>query len=218
MSHDQWQDQVDDFSPHEVATLISHDLRSPLQVAHGRVELAKTTGDMEHLEAAERAILRVEQLLDDLTTFVREDDILGNATPVHLETIAQLSWEMVGNESATLRIESTQLIRADSERFQRVLENLFSNCVIHGGEDVTVRVGMLSDQDGFYVADDGDGIDQRTMDLIFEPKFSTKSDGTGYGLPIVQRIAHAHGWSITVTTSRNGGTRFEFSDVDVIVD
>ena len=214
-NHEQWQHEVEQFGPKDIATLISHDLRSPLQVAHARIELARGTGDMEHLEAAETAIMRVEQLLEDLTTFAQEDELLEDVRSIELETVARLSWETVATKSATLTVESSQPIRADVNRFQRLLENLLRNCVMHGGEAVNVRVGMLPDADGFYVADDGCGIDSSKEEHIFEPKYSTEPEGTGYGLAIVQRIAEAHDWSIAVTSSRDGGARFEISGVDV---
>jgi len=69
--------------------------------------------------------------------------------------------------------------------------------------------------DGFYVADDGAGIDPSERDAMSEPSHSTRTDGTGFGLAIVERIAEAHGWEVSVTESRAGGARFEFTDVDL---
>jgi len=67
-------------------------------------------------------------------------------------------------------------------------------------------VGRLPN--GFYVADDGTGIDPSERDAVFDPGHSTERDGTGFGLSIVERIAEAHGWEVSVTESRTGGARF----------
>jgi PAS domain S-box-containing protein len=77
-------------------------------------------------------------------------------------------------------------------------------------EPITVQVGALADAPGFYVADDGVGIEPADRDRVFEAGFSTSESGTGLGLGIVSRIARAHGWEADVCVSSAGGARFEF--------
>jgi len=74
-----------------------------------------------------------------------------------------------------------------------------------------VTVGAL-DQ-GFYVADDGSGVDDDGA--VFEMGHSTADDGTGIGLAIVAQIADAHGWQLDLTESADGGARFELSGVSL---
>jgi len=62
---------------------------------------------------------------------------------------------------------------------------------------------------GFYVADDGPGIDPAERESVFEWGYTTGRDGTGLGLAIVRRIAEAHGWSVSATGSAARGARFE---------
>ena len=50
---------------------------------------------------------------------------------------------------------------------------------------------------------------------VFESGYSTDDDGTGFGLAIVEEIANAHGWRVTVTESETDGARFEITGVDV---
>ena len=89
----------------------------------------------------------------------------------------------------------------------------FDNTVKHDGDDVTVTVGPTDDGEGFYLEDDGTGIDPEARDRIFESGYSGGS-GTGLGLAIVERIADAHGWEVTATDSETGGARFVVSGVD----
>lgn len=105
-------------------------------------------------------------------------------------------------------------IEADESRLHGLFENLFRNAVEHAGDDVTVRVGRLTDETGFYVEDDGPGIPADDRDEIFDHGFTTSEEGTGYGLSIVAEIVAGHGWDITVSESDTGGTRFEITDTD----
>jgi signal transduction histidine kinase len=68
--------------------------------------------------------------------------------------------------------------------------------------------------DGFYVADDGPGVPEADRESVFESGYSTDREGTGLGLTIVQEIAEAHGWEVSVTDSESGGARFEITGVE----
>jgi len=91
---------------------------------------------------------------------------------------------------------------------------LLRNTVDHGGDDVTVRIGQ-ADENTVYIEDDGPGVPEDERDAVFDPGYSSGKDGTGFGLAIVQRLAEAHGWDLTLTDSESGGARFEFSDVEI---
>jgi signal transduction histidine kinase len=69
-------------------------------------------------------------------------------------------------------------------------------------------------EDGFYVADDGPGIPPSERDRVFELGHSSSDGGTGFGLDIVEQVATEHGWEIRVTDGKNGGARFEITDVE----
>jgi signal transduction histidine kinase len=90
-----------------------------------------------------------------------------------------------------------------------LLENLFENAVDHGGGDVTVSVG--STPAGFYIADDGDGIDVEARQEAFDAGYTTTAEGTGFGLNIVDRVATAHDWDVDLSESANGGARFDIT-------
>lgn len=135
-----------------------------------------------------------------------------SAESVSVSAQAEECWQVVPNDDATLVVESDQTILADRSRLQQLLENLLSNAVTHGSTDVTISAGGLAD--GFYVADDGDGIPEEDRSNIFEAGYSTAEDGTRFGLRIVKQIVDAHGWEIQIVDSRSGGARFEITRVD----
>jgi len=196
----------------EFVGIVSHDLRNPLTVAQGRLELAREECSSDHLARAADAVDRGQALVEELLTLARDGREVRSAEPVDLAELARRSWETVETEAATLETDVSRRVRAEKSRLRQLFENLYRNAVEHGGDDVTVRVGGLTD--GFYVADTGSGIPTANREEVFDAGYSTSADGTGFGLRIVEQAAEAHGWAVTVTESGSGGARFEFTSVD----
>jgi PAS domain S-box-containing protein len=200
----------------QFASIVSHDIRNPLNVAQLRLDLAMDECESEHLEAVERSVERMETLTDELLSLARMGDSVTELSPVELSTVTSDCWHNVETTSATLSVPSEGQIQAAETRLQQLIENLLRNAVEHGGEDVIVTVDFLDDGDGFYVEDDGEGMTDEVREQALESGFSTQEGGTGFGLAIVARAAEAHGWDLTVGKSESGGARFEFTGVDII--
>ncbi len=201
------------------ASVVSHDLRNPLSVASGNVQLATAALDdddpdaaRERLDAVASAHDRMDRLIADLLELSRQGETVGSPETVAVEAVAKRAWEHVDVGAADLRIAAAPTIRADPDRLQQLLENLFRNSLDHGDGDVTVTVDAIPD--GFAVADDGPGIDIEDRESVFEFGYTTDEEGTGLGLAIVREIAHAHGWEVALTAADDGGARFEFHDVE----
>lgn len=196
------------------ANTVSHDLRNPLNVADGRLELAREESDNEHLAAVADAHDRMAALIEDLLVLARSGEAVGELEAVAVANLVKECWRNVATAEATLEPAIDREIRADRGRLQQLFENLTRNAVEHGGESVTVIVGTLDD--GFYIEDDGSGISEDGRDKVFDAGYSTDNDGTGFGLSIVQRIVDAHGWDIRVTDGSSGGARFEITGVEFV--
>ncbi len=204
----------------EFATVVSHDLRNPLDVALGRAEVLPEIADVgeeteQHLDEIYNSLKRMEQLIQDVLTLSRQNEHRIETEPVDLATVARDAWENVATRDATLRVAGTASVTAHRDRLLRLFENLFRNSVEHGGSGVAVDVGTLEDAAGFYVADDGPGIDEKNREQLFQGGYSTSDGGTGLGLTIVREIAHVHGWTVTATENReaDSGARFEVTGV-----
>jgi len=193
------------------ASIVSHDLRNPLNTMEGSLELAEETGDTEDFERCRQTIHQMRRLIEDLLTLAREGAIIESTAPVDLEDAAESAWQAVPTEDASLSIETNLVIEADTDRVEQLFGNLYRNAVEHGGPTVTVRIG--ESEDGFFVADDGPGLPKESGEAVFNAGYSTTSDGTGLGLAIVRRISDAHGWDVSAEESREGGARFEFIGV-----
>lgn len=192
--------------------VVSHDLRNPLTVASNSLELAQEESDSPYLDNAVDAIDRSQVLVEDLLAFAQTDETSLQSESIILSELIEECWEGVPSENATLIVETKRTISADRSRLKQLFENLFRNSVEHGGGDVTITVGALSD--GFYVADDGAGLSAGDHREIFETKYSTADGGLGIGLQIVQRTVDAHDWEIAATDSQDGGARFEVTGVE----
>ncbi|WP_053948034.1 PAS domain S-box protein [Halolamina sediminis] len=221
------------------ASIVSHDLRNPLNVAEGRLELAAEECNSEHLGHVGDAHERMNALIDSLLSLAREGELAADPAPVDVADVVESAWATVATGDAELRVAVEGTIAADRSRLSQLFENLFRNAVEHGsttsqtesddavehgaaddgtqpgdvapGPGVTVTVGELDG--GFFVADDGPGVPENERESVFETGYST-GEGIGFGLPIVEQVAEAHGWSVRLVESEGGGARFEFTGVD----
>ena len=225
----------------EFTSIVSHDLRAPLNEAETAAALAQLTDEDEYFEKLEAQHDRMERMIGDLLTLAREGRTVSTAEPVDVTELVVEVWErFCGAEDSLELPDDTVVVDGDPARLRQLFENLLGNAVEHGStssrpeaddavehgstsppsqarEDavehsssaVTVTVGRHDD--GFFLADDGTGIDEERREAAFDPGYTTADDGTGFGLTIVRRIADVHGWDISMTESDAGGVRFEFA-------
>ena len=224
----------------EFADIVSHDLRNPIQVASGHLDLLADSvppENREHLDGALQALDRMETIIESTLTLAREGRDIETPEPVAFADVVERAWASVATDDATLTVgDVPETVRGDPARLATLLENLFRNAVEHGStgnrtasddsvehsstgsrpeadDSVDITVGGLDD--GFYVADDGPGIPEAERGSVFDSGHSSEQDNTGFGLAIVQRIAHAHDWSVGITESADGGAQFEFRGIVV---
>ena len=212
----------------EFTGVVSHDLRNPLTVVKGRIELARDECDSPHLDDASDSLNRCLTLIDDLLALARGGDDAHEVEPISLTAAATDCWEHIETEGATLAVETERTVRADRSRLEQLLQNLLENSVEHGRSkterdsataheaptQLTVTVGETPDGGGFYVADDGPGVPASVRNRLFEPGYSTGETNAGLGMGIVARAATDHGWTVTVAESEAGGARFEVRGVE----
>jgi signal transduction histidine kinase len=149
-----------------------------------------------------------------LLRVARQGQVVENPEPTTIDSVLEIAREGALPATATLDYEQVSPVMADSSRLVQVFENLLRNSTEHGGEAVTVRVGPL--KDGFYVEDDGPGIPEADRERVFDHGYTTRQDGTGYGLSVVRSIVGAHGWDVVVTDADDGGARFEITGIEFV--
>ena len=193
----------------QFASIVSHDLRNPLNVAAGYLELAKDTHPCTELDEIEQAHRRMERLIENVLSLARDGTTLEETQPVHLRTAAREAWGNVSTEEGALTVDTDEVVDAEATQLLQLLENLFRNAVEHAGPDVHVRI--VETPTGFAVEDDGPGIPPADRDRIFESGYSSAGENTGLGLAIVRQITEAHGWNVDVVNGAHDGARFEFT-------
>ncbi|MCH7660307.1 MAG: PAS domain S-box protein [Euryarchaeota archaeon] len=119
----------------EFVGVVSHDVRNPLNVAEGSLELAIQTGDDGHLERVKESHRRVNEIIDGLLVLAREGNAVGETRPVVVGTVAEEAWTTVETGDATLVIGENRVVQADRNRLRQLFENAFRNSVEHSSTD-----------------------------------------------------------------------------------
>ena len=197
-------DRLEDFT-----STVAHDLRNPLNVASGNIRLATTERDSDRLDTALGAVQRMDTLIDELLSLAQEGESVGETRRVEFAEVITDSYENVRAPGSSLDVVESVALECDPTRLTEAFENLVRNAVEHGGSDVTLTAGVLDGDRGVYIEDDGPGIPAAERDRIFEKGYTTRRDGSGFGLAIVERIVQGHEWEIGVAEGASGGARFE---------
>jgi len=191
---------------------VAHDLRNPLGVLEGYLDVARDAGIPDDVYGEMQASVdRMTELIEELLALAEQGKTVLDPEPASVEAAATTAWDHVETREMTLEVGEDTTLSMDESRVTQLLENLIRNARDHAGADARLRVGALDG--GFYVEDDGPGIPESDREDVLESGFTTSEDGTGFGLAIVNQIADAHGWRVEIGDGTEGGARFEFSDV-----
>lgn len=191
--------------------IITHDIRNPLSIAQGYIELAMYEEDNEvHINKTHDAITRIDNIVNDMLKMIKNPNIENEIEEIHIGEISEQCWSNIqSNEQERLIVNDNGTIEANRSLLTRLLENIFKNIRKHAGNSANAYIGTTDN--GFYIEDDGVGIDDATKDKLFNQSFTTSESGLGLGLTIVKSIADTHNWDIEILDSDEGGVRFEFT-------
>ena len=209
----------------QFASIVSHDLKSPLMLVEGYVDLlANAVGRATPEEAAQfaaaarRGVARMEHLIDDLLAYSRAGAGRGETATVVLDDIvndavADLQTQIVAT-NATINLGALPTVEGDRTQLRQLLQNLIANAIKFHQPDASPHVELSATVDDglchLVVADDGIGIEAARRSEIFEmfnrgP--SPGAPGSGIGLAIAARVVANHNASIWVEDNPGGGTR-----------
>lgn len=204
-----------------LAAGVAHEIRNPLSSIKGLAKyFAERTppgGEAQQLaQVMAKEADRLNRVVSELLELVRPAHL--NYQPVDINALIRHSLQLVSQDAQsrgialqfTPRPELTS-IKADPDRLNQVLLNLYLNAMQAIGRDGVIRVSA-SEADRqrvkIVVTDSGKGMSDEELQAIFTPYFTTKADGTGLGLAVVQNIIEQHGGTIRAESQPGAGAIF----------
>lgn len=207
----------------EIAGMVGHDLRNPLQAVSCEIYLTKnqlsmlpSSGQKTKLQASIEAIEEqtgyMGKIVSDLQTFVKPVQAQKQAVNLKQLFVGVLDQVVIPeNIQSNLQIKGALTITADPYLLKRVLINLVTNAVQampEGGELTIKAQDNAAGQTLIVVKDTGVGIPKEVKSKIFTPLFTTKAKGQGFGLAACKRIVESQGGTITFESEAGKGTKF----------
>jgi len=205
----------------------AHEIRTPLAIMRGELELLATEELPDELQGAIGNILgeteRLSQIVESLMALTQMDSTAGKrahlAVDLHAlaaETIDQMRLLADEKEITIAAPAGAHAMAAgDRNRLKQVLVNLLDNAIKYtpAGGRITVEVEEAGDSAVLAVKDTGVGIDPDSLPLVFDRFFRVTTDrgeaGAGLGLAIVKSICVAHGGSVSVESTPGVGSIFK---------
>ncbi|EMA01876.1 Signal transduction histidine kinase [Haloarcula vallismortis] len=194
----------------ELAQIISHELRNPLQAAMGRVDLLAAEHAAEEFDAIQRSHTRMSFLIDDLMEIARQGGRQYTVEPVTLSDVMADAWTTVNTDGSTIEIDCTETILADSSRLCQLAENFFRLAMEQGD---TGKITIIDTADGFAFEHDSIPVAVEN-EGPFELYYASSDEGVGLHLAVIREIAQGHGWEIGFSNEPMGRVRLNVAGVE----
>jgi len=201
----------------ELATMVAHDLRNPLQSVTAAVYCLKKPSLLKDNEKKTALLQRVENAVDYSEKII--SDLLDYSAKITLEITETTPRSIINQAFSTINIpagievvdktKNTHKVYLDVNRIRRACVNLILNALEAMPEGGTLTITSKVGED-FELAftDTGEGLSEDKIEKIMSPFFTTKAKGMGLGLAICKRIVEAHRGKIIVKSKLNEGTTF----------
>lgn len=212
----------------QIFTNISHDLRTPITVLKGYIEMLYLQSQKEELSPIMRTTVEkmqknskeLVQSVNNLFNMakIQSGDMILNLQQVNLSQICHEIildfYNILESEKFHVEISGEDkplYANADTEAVRRILKNLIDNAIKYGREGKYLGISLYEKDSHAYIAveDHGAGISEKDMNLIFTRAYTAdRKKGNGLGLSISQGLANSMGGSISVTSIPNKKTVF----------
>ncbi len=206
----------------QVAGMVGHDIRNPLQALTGEVYLIRMeldsiqnpdtkTNITESLDSVDESISYINKIIADLQDYSRK--LNPEIEPINIETLIKDVFKVIKlppKIQLTLTLKSAPKIKADQTFLRRVLTNLINNAIqaMPDGGKLEITGYREDNYACITVTDTGVGIEEAAKPKMFTPMFTTKAKGQGLGLAVVKRLVEAQGGLIGFESEVGRGTKF----------
>ncbi|WP_411349190.1 ATP-binding protein [Paenibacillus sp. WLX2291] len=199
----------------ELAASVAHEVRNPLQVTRGFLQLTQMNTDdkgREHLKMALDELDRAAGIITDFLTFAKpqfdQEDMLDLSQ--EFSNIENIMQPLASLQGGTLLIDVPEqlYIRGNSSKFKQACINIIKNGIeaLRKDGNVTIQARRWDDSICIYIRDNGSGMDEQELARLGEPYFSNKTKGTGLGLMVTFRIIEAMGGQLEFHSKKGEGT------------
>ena len=190
--------------------IVSHDLKNPLAVISGYIELLKEEHNPEFLDEMEKAVERANEIIKRARLFSKLDmkKISQEKKNIKISELVEKAYETVKDKYPGKSIA----VKGDAELqlypiMEEVFVNLIDNAFKYGAEKVEVKIEK-GEEITIKVADDGEGIPDKQKEIIFEAFEKLSNKGSGLGLAIVKKIVELHDGKVWVKDNKPKGSVF----------
>jgi signal transduction histidine kinase len=200
-----------------MAAMAAHEIRNPLGVIRGAVELVRarsgsalTGPDQVALGDALGEVERLRRLTEDLLDVSREPTL--KLISVDLAAVAADAARSLSSSFPSVEVSlavSPLPVQGDPVRLLQVLGNLLQNAAQAGASVIQIRGEAMGGEARLYVEDDGPGVPAELRDRLFAPFASGRAGGRGLGLAIARRIVVRHGGTLELIDGDRPGGTFE---------
>lgn len=213
----------------EIARLaggLAHEVKNPLSTIRLNMDLLAEEMDelpdspqknrgIKRIATVRRETVRLEELLNEFLNFTRAHHLDLLAADVNKELAEIVDFfrpqaERLGVEVVEYFAADLPTVRLDKRSFHRAILNLLLNAAqaMPDGGQIVVRTRHHGGEVAIDLIDTGCGMEEESLQKIFEPFYSTKIGGTGLGLPTVRKIIEGHGGRIAIQSESGLGTQF----------
>ena len=211
----------------ELAAGAAHEIRNPLTSIRSTIQYLKNKitddEDKDIINDLLEEVDRINEIIQDMLSFAKKEDI--NKREINLKLLINQILSLVNNvvrkKNIIIKIDydtNDEIIFADQGQLKQVLLNIVMNAIQSIDKpDGTISISVKSIQDKPYhnknyftylieITDTGKGISSKNIDKIFDPFYTTKSEGTGLGLTITYNIINKHSGDIEIDSKKEIGT------------
>ena len=198
---------------------VAHEIKNPLMIIGGfSHQIKKTLTDnriVQKLDMILDEVSRLEKLVMNLGDFTKEYRLMNRPSDINsvIRDVLKLMGEIYPAEKYTFKadlLEDVPEINCDPDKMKQVFINIIANGIeaMTAGGTITTRTARWAGGVEIRISDEGIGIDEKGLDHIFEPFYTTREKGSGLGLSISYKIVAAHNGEISAESTPGQGTTF----------